>query len=107
MIANLGQTRTLLRATVKQVRGLIEKRSKNTNNYAQTERKTVNRVNDRFIHRISVASNVIRARLTPKIRFDVTEMLLIIKELCHDILSHFCELQNHFQTEESLKIIVY
>ena len=25
-------------------------------------------------------------------------------ELCHDILSHFCEVQNHLQIEESLKI---
>ncbi|KAJ7380823.1 hypothetical protein OS493_007213 [Desmophyllum pertusum] len=32
---------------------------------------------------------------------------LKLKELCHDILSHFCELQNHLQTEESLKLIVY
>ena len=30
-----------------------------------------------------------------------------LKELCHDILSHFWEVQNHFQTEEILKIIVY
>ena len=30
-----------------------------------------------------------------------------LKELCHDILSQFCEAQNHLQTEESLQIIVY
>ena len=27
--------------------------------------------------------------------------------LCQDILSHFCEVQNYLQTEESLKTIVY
>ena len=26
-----------------------------------------------------------------------------LKELCHDILSHFFEVQNHLQIEESLK----
>ena len=31
----------------------------------------------------------------------------VLKELCCDIFSHFCEVQNHVQTEESLKIIVY
>ena len=31
-----------------------------------------------------------------------------LKELCHDILRHFCEVQNHLQIEElSLKIIAY
>ena len=30
-----------------------------------------------------------------------------LKELCHDNLGHFCEVQNHLQIEESLKIIVY
>ena len=31
----------------------------------------------------------------------------LIRELCHDILSHLCEVQNQIQIEGSLKIIVY
>ena len=32
---------------------------------------------------------------------------LELNELCHNILSHFCEVESHLQTEESLKVIVY
>ena len=32
---------------------------------------------------------------------------MYLKELRHDILSHFCEVQKHLQIEESVKIIVY
>ena len=31
---------------------------------------------------------------------------VLLKELCRDHLSNFCEVQNHLQIEESLKIIV-
>ena len=31
----------------------------------------------------------------------------VLKELCHDILSHSCEVQNHLQIDERLKIIFY
>ena len=31
---------------------------------------------------------------------------VLLKELCHDILSHFCKVQNHLQIDESLKILV-
>ena len=37
----------------------------------------------------------------------IASLLVSLKELCHDILSHFWEVQNHLQIEESLKIIVY
>ena len=37
----------------------------------------------------------------------VLKYMLLLKELCHDILSHFGEVKNHLQTEKSLKIIVY
>ena len=30
-----------------------------------------------------------------------------LKELCHDNSSHFCEVQNNLQIEDSHKIIVY
>ena len=32
---------------------------------------------------------------------------ILLKEPCHDILSHFCEMQNCLQIDESLKITVY
>ena len=35
------------------------------------------------------------------------EMMATLKELCHDILSYFGEVQNHLQIEERLKITVY
>ena len=31
----------------------------------------------------------------------------LLHVVCHDILSHFCNVQNHLQIEENLKIIVY
>ena len=35
------------------------------------------------------------------------ESSIVLKELCHDILSHFCDEQSHLQIAESLKVIVY